>query len=53
MDPDRIHAYTDKSELIRKLVSLLHPQDVVLVKASRGMKLEEVVKAIKTSELTH
>ncbi|MDU2241314.1 MAG: UDP-N-acetylmuramoyl-tripeptide--D-alanyl-D-alanine ligase [Paenibacillus sp.] len=53
MDPDRIHAYTDKSELIRKLVSLLHPQDVVLVKASRGMKLEEVVEAIKTSELTH
>ncbi|WP_339816881.1 UDP-N-acetylmuramoyl-tripeptide--D-alanyl-D-alanine ligase [Paenibacillus sp. FSL R7-0216] len=52
MDPDCIFAYTDKSELIRKLVSLLHPQDVVLVKASRGMKLEEVVEAIKTSELT-
>ncbi|EES72486.1 MULTISPECIES: UDP-N-acetylmuramoyl-tripeptide--D-alanyl-D-alanine ligase [Paenibacillus] len=53
LDPNFIHAYTDKSELIRKLVSLLHPQDVVLVKASRGMKLEEVVEAIKTSELTH
>ncbi|MFL0556580.1 MULTISPECIES: UDP-N-acetylmuramoyl-tripeptide--D-alanyl-D-alanine ligase [Paenibacillus] len=53
LDPNCIHAYTDKSELIRKLVSLLHPQDIVLVKASRGMKLEEVVEAIKTSELTH
>ncbi|MGG6309925.1 UDP-N-acetylmuramoyl-tripeptide--D-alanyl-D-alanine ligase [Paenibacillus macerans] len=53
MDSGNIYAYTDKSELIRKLVSLLHPQDVVLVKASRGMRLEEVVEAVKNSELAH
>lgn len=53
MEPGSIHAYTDKSELIRKLVSQLHPKDIVLVKASRGMRLEEVVEAIKNSELAH
>ncbi|MNW70266.1 putative bifunctional UDP-N-acetylmuramoylalanyl-D-glutamate--2,6-diaminopimelate ligase/UDP-N-acetylmuramoyl-tripeptide:D-alanyl-D-alanine ligase [compost metagenome] len=51
MDADHIFAYHDKSELIRKLVSILNPKDVVLVKGSRGMKLEEVVEAIKISSL--
>jgi len=49
--PDNIYAYDDKSELIHKLISVLHPKDVVLVKASRGMKLEEVVEAVKHSKL--
>lgn len=49
--PDNIYAYDDKSELIHKLISLLHPKDIVLVKASRGMKLEEVVEAVKHSKL--
>ncbi|GGF82780.1 UDP-N-acetylmuramoyl-tripeptide--D-alanyl-D-alanine ligase [Paenibacillus aceti] len=49
--PDNIYAYDDKSELIHKLISLLHPKDIILVKASRGMKLEEVVEAVKHSEL--
>ncbi|HEY4391660.1 MAG TPA: UDP-N-acetylmuramoyl-tripeptide--D-alanyl-D-alanine ligase [Paenibacillus sp.] len=49
--PNNIYAYDDKSELIHKLISLLHPKDVVLVKASRGMKLEEVVEAVKHSKL--
>ncbi|WP_068782523.1 UDP-N-acetylmuramoyl-tripeptide--D-alanyl-D-alanine ligase [Paenibacillus sp. GM2] len=48
---DNIYAYDDKSELIHKLISVLHPKDVVLVKASRGMKLEEVVEAVKHSKL--
>ncbi|MNZ63460.1 UDP-N-acetylmuramoyl-tripeptide--D-alanyl-D-alanine ligase [compost metagenome] len=51
LDADHIFAYHDKSELIRKLVSILNPKDVVLVKGSRGMKLEEVVEAIKISSL--
>jgi len=49
--PDNIYAYDDKSELIHKLISVLHPKDVVLVKASRGMKLEEVVEVVKHSKL--
>lgn len=46
-----VFAYHDKSELIESLISVLHPDDVVLVKASRGMKLEEVVDAVKVSSL--
>lgn len=53
LKPARIHAYTDKTELIRDLTSLIHPKDVVLVKASRGMKLEEVVDAVKHNNLKH
>ncbi|RRJ66663.1 UDP-N-acetylmuramoyl-tripeptide--D-alanyl-D-alanine ligase [Paenibacillus oralis] len=53
LEPARIHAYTDKTELIRNLISQLHPKDVVLVKASRGMKLEEIVDAVRHSNLKH
>lgn len=49
MKHDTIFAYHDKSELIESLVSVLHGNDVVLVKASRGMKLEEVVDVLKGS----
>ncbi|MNC45938.1 UDP-N-acetylmuramoyl-tripeptide--D-alanyl-D-alanine ligase [compost metagenome] len=51
LDADHIFAYHDKSELIHKLESVLSPKDIVLVKGSRGMKLEEVVEAIKVSSL--
>ncbi|WP_339160164.1 UDP-N-acetylmuramoyl-tripeptide--D-alanyl-D-alanine ligase [Paenibacillus sp. FSL W8-0186] len=51
LDQRSIHAYTDKVELIEGLLAILHPEDIVLVKASRGMKLEEVVEAVKNSEL--
>lgn len=51
LDTNNIHAYTDKIELIDKLKSMLHPKDAVLVKASRGMKLEEVVDAVKDFNL--
>ncbi|RUT36382.1 UDP-N-acetylmuramoyl-tripeptide--D-alanyl-D-alanine ligase [Paenibacillus zeisoli] len=50
--PDKhIHAYTDKTELIRALIQELTPKDVVLIKASRGMKLEEVAQAITIDKL--
>ncbi|AZK49016.1 UDP-N-acetylmuramoyl-tripeptide--D-alanyl-D-alanine ligase [Paenibacillus lentus] len=51
LDQESIHAYTDKAELISELLSVLHPKDVVLVKGSRGMRLEDVVEAVKSSEL--
>lgn len=47
LDEKKIYAYTDKAELIAKLERMLSPQDVVLVKASRGMALEKVVEQIK------
>lgn len=37
------HSFSDKGELTKKLLETLEKDDVVLFKASRGMKLEEVI----------
>lgn len=42
---DVLH-FLDKKELSQKLLEVLQPGDAVLFKASRGMKLEEVIKNI-------
>lgn len=44
---DRIFAFNDKQELIDKLESLLESGDLVVVKASRGVRLEEVIEALE------
>lgn len=44
--PNVIHHFDDKNALIKQLKSYLQPKDIVLVKASRGMRLEEVVNAL-------
>lgn len=44
---DRVYSFLDKADLISHLSAQLQTQDVVLVKASRGMKLEEVVTGLK------
>jgi UDP-N-acetylmuramoyl-tripeptide--D-alanyl-D-alanine ligase len=41
-----VHHYENKQALIKKLQGMLNKNDIVLVKASRGMKLEEVVNAL-------
>ncbi|AWB46978.1 UDP-N-acetylmuramoyl-tripeptide--D-alanyl-D-alanine ligase [Paenibacillus sp. CAA11] len=46
-----VAAYNNKSELIEDLSTRLHPKDVVLVKASRGMRLEEVVEAVRNQPI--
>ena len=43
--------FEDKQTLIQKLPELLQPGDAVLVKASRGMKLDEVSDMLKGLEL--
>jgi UDP-N-acetylmuramoyl-tripeptide--D-alanyl-D-alanine ligase len=43
---DRIFAFTDKQELIKKLKSVILGGELIVAKASRGMKLEEVVQAL-------
>ncbi|UEX90714.1 UDP-N-acetylmuramoyl-tripeptide--D-alanyl-D-alanine ligase [Staphylococcus ratti] len=46
---EAIH-FQDKSQMIRYVKSILEPQDNVLVKGSRGMKLEEVVDTLIAPE---
>jgi UDP-N-acetylmuramoyl-tripeptide--D-alanyl-D-alanine ligase len=46
MERDRIHVFQEKEDLIQKLRETAGPNDVVLVKASRGMKMEEIVEAL-------
>ncbi|MFP9130735.1 UDP-N-acetylmuramoyl-tripeptide--D-alanyl-D-alanine ligase [Niallia sp. BSM11] len=44
---ERVQSFLDKSELIQELKKVVDGQTAVLVKASRGMRLEEVVKALQ------
>lgn len=46
MPADRVQAVADNSEAVSVLEKILDPEDVVLVKGSRGMKMEEIVQAI-------
>ena len=41
-----VNYYKDKTDLILDLHNILQSEDVVLLKASRGMQFEEIVKAI-------
>lgn len=45
--PDNtVFAYDDKQKLIKQLSAIVRPADLVLVKGSRGMRLEQVVQAL-------
>lgn len=47
--PDsQVMSFTDKAELIEAVSQEVSHKDIVLVKASRGMKLEDVVEALKS-----
>lgn len=41
-----VRAFTDKNELFNELKNTLQPDDAVLFKASRGMKLEEIIEML-------
>ncbi|WP_307323560.1 UDP-N-acetylmuramoyl-tripeptide--D-alanyl-D-alanine ligase [Evansella vedderi] len=43
---EQVFAYDDKQALITKLKEVVEEGDIVLIKGSRGMKLEEVVHAL-------
>jgi UDP-N-acetylmuramoyl-tripeptide--D-alanyl-D-alanine ligase len=47
MEPVRVKPFMNKQELTMELLPLLEAGDVVIVKGSRGMKLEEVIEGIK------
>ncbi|MEW4286566.1 UDP-N-acetylmuramoyl-tripeptide--D-alanyl-D-alanine ligase [Priestia koreensis] len=40
---NRVLYFDDKELLAEKLASVVYPEDLVLIKASRGMKLEEII----------
>jgi UDP-N-acetylmuramoyl-tripeptide--D-alanyl-D-alanine ligase len=44
---ERVQAFTDKAALIKELKQTTSPNDLILIKGSRGMKLEEVVLELK------
>ena len=43
---DRCKVYKDKLSLIQDLKSIIEKDDLILVKASRGMHFEDIVKEI-------
>lgn len=46
-----VYHFADKKELAAHLAGQVHPKDIVLIKASRGMKLEEIVDALVDQDL--
>ena len=44
---ENIYHFDDKKQLLEKLKDYINPQDVILFKASNGMKLFEVVEELK------
>lgn len=46
-EKEEIKLYNTKIDLINDLDSIIKPNDVILVKASRGEKFEEIVEALK------
>ena len=48
--PERVFAFDDKEKLVARLKEELDASTFVLVKASRGMKMEEIVAALEVEE---
>lgn len=44
---ERVHSYMDKESLTNELSSLIKGDELILFKASRGMKLEEIIEGLK------
>jgi UDP-N-acetylmuramoyl-tripeptide--D-alanyl-D-alanine ligase len=52
MKPDQVIAFEDKSTAIEQLPALIRTGDIVLVKGSRSVKMEDVVDAIRDGSRT-
>jgi len=48
--PNHVFEASDKAELAKQIATVVTPQDIVLVKASRGKRLEELVEALMQIE---
>jgi len=47
MDGNNIYIFTDHTTLAKKLTELVIPGDTVLLKGSRGMKMEQIIELIR------
>lgn len=47
LQSDRVKAFTDKTELTKELIKYTNQETLILIKASRGMKLEEIATALQ------
>lgn len=47
MDVNDTYAFTDHTTLAKKLTELVRPEDTVLLKGSRGMKMEQILELIR------
>ena len=45
----RVYSFSDREEAAMSLVAILQPEDLLLVKASNGMHLDELVNILKSS----
>lgn len=45
-DPQRVASFASHAELVRELATLIRPGDRVLVKGSRGMRMEQVISLL-------
>lgn len=50
LDPQKIHYFTTKEELTHVLSSFLKEKDICLIKASNGMKFQEIIESLKNNE---
>lgn len=48
LSPERVFSFVEKNALVEKLLKYTDQNSLILVKASRGMKLEEIVNALVT-----
>ncbi len=46
MPPERVHEAATNAEALAWLLEVLEPHDVILVKGSRAMRMEEIVSAL-------
>lgn len=51
MDPGDVHMLETNDEAVELLTALLGPDDMVLIKGSRGMRMEELVAALTLATL--
>ncbi|MFS1513474.1 UDP-N-acetylmuramoyl-tripeptide--D-alanyl-D-alanine ligase [Chengkuizengella sp. SCS-71B] len=45
--PDHVKSFKNKEKLLKELLTIVTEKDVILIKGSRGMKLEDIVDELK------